>query len=120
MTKDYNGLEFKTKDGNILLINATAVFGTEDIGIGPYEYWGAKCHDSQVVAVCEDIEGVEAIDDNGKDIYDTLSKDEKDSINEMVEEYANDHAPDVSDVEADYDEDRPDYYESDYYEDNRD
>lgn len=93
MTNDYE-IEYETKDGICLTLCFTAEFEAEDHGIGPYEYWGAKCRDIQWVNVCQGIEDIVALNEDGEDIFDSLPDSEKKRIESWAEEYANENAPD--------------------------
>lgn len=92
---EYEEIEYELSNGEIVMLSFEADFTATDEGIGSYEYWGAKCRDVYWVNVCEDINGVSAINEEGEDIFDSLPEAEKKSIYSFCEEYANEHAPEV-------------------------
>ncbi len=54
MNKLYQCIEL-TVDDKTYAVDFDADFSVEDVGIGPYEYWGAKCNDVQWDYTCEDV-----------------------------------------------------------------
>jgi hypothetical protein len=94
MTTKTHNFTFTHKDGTSYEVEFTADYELEDVGIGPYEFWGAKCNDKQLIYVVDHV-SVESIqDDEGNDVdaTDALEK----AIYESAEEYANENAPDPS------------------------
>lgn len=106
MTNEYE-IEYNDKDGINLSIYFEAEYEKEDIGIGPYEYWGARCNDKHIVMTCCDIRLQSVTNEDGVDILGTMDKSLRDRIESHCEEYANEHAPDPDDdddyCEPDYD-----------------
>lgn len=92
---DYEEIEYEIEGIGIVMLNFSANFEAEDVGIGPYEYWGARCRDVHWVNTCTEVYDIYAIDENGDDIFDVLDKSVKARIESFCEEYANEHAPDV-------------------------
>lgn len=92
---EHTDIEYELKDGTIVILSFEAEYEAEDHGIGGYEYWGAKCNDVQWVNVCTDVGDIRAENEEGEDIYDSLSPDEQKAIASYCEEYADEHAPDV-------------------------
>lgn len=106
MTNEYE-IEYTDKDGINLSIYFEAEFEKEDIGIGPYEYWGARYTDKQIVMTCSNVSIQSATNEDGVDVLGSLDKNLISRIESSCEEYANEHAPDPSDDDGDYCE--PDY-----------
>lgn len=94
MNREYE-MEYETKDGICLTVRFDADFEPEDHGIGAYEYWGAKCRDVQWVNVCQGVEGLMALNEDGVDVFDDLTESEQNSIESAAEEYADENAPEV-------------------------
>ena len=91
---EYTDIEYEL-DGIAYTLSFEADFEPEDIGIGAYEYWGAKCRDVQWVNNCTEVYGFSLVDEEGNDIYDTLTKAQQDAIDSYCIDYANEHAPDI-------------------------
>jgi hypothetical protein len=91
---EYTDIEYEL-DGICYTLSFEAEFEAEDIGIGAYEYWGAKCRDVHWVNTCTGIDTIRLEDEEGNDIYDTLTKAQQDAIDDYCEEYANENAPDI-------------------------
>lgn len=109
MTQEFE-IEYTDADGINLSIYFTAEYEKEDIGIGAYEYWGARCNDKRIVYTCSGVSIDSATNEDGVDIAGALDKTLRERIESHCEEYANENAPDPSDDDGDYPEpDYPDY-----------
>jgi hypothetical protein len=91
---EYTDIEYEL-NGICYTLSFEAEFEAEDIGIGAYEYWGARSRDVHWVNNCTDVDSIRLEDEDGNDIFDGLSKQDRASIEEYCTEYANDNAPDI-------------------------
>ena len=105
-------------NGDTLVISFTAEFEQEDVGIGSYEYWGARCNDVQMEFVCQSV-GIDSVKkSDGLDFTDAIKGKLLDKIVSHCESYADANAPVIEGVDYDdgeYDEDQPDVYENENY-----
>ena len=100
---NYYEFEFTYSDGSVYSVEFEADFTKEDIGIGPYEFWGARGNDKHIVYTCEHVSISAVVDEDGKDVTDKLPKKVQDALDDACIEYADENAPDVSEDEKEYD-----------------
>jgi hypothetical protein len=91
---EYTDIEYEL-NGICYTLSFEAEFEAEDIGIGAYEYWGARSRDVHWVNNCTAVDSIRLEDEDGNDIFDGLSKQDRVSIEDYCTEYANDNAPDI-------------------------
>lgn len=112
MTKD-GEFEYTLASGETVTIFYEATYEIVDNGIGVYEYWGAKGIDRQLELECEDADVISVDNEDGENIYETLSPEEKKAVNQAAYDYAIDNPPDWDEVDDgyDYDNDRKEYFD---------
>jgi hypothetical protein len=92
---EYTDIEYELDNGEIVTLSFEAEFEAEDIGIGSYEYWGAKCRDVHWVNNCTAVDSIRVVNEEGDDVWDRLGQSLQTEIEDYCTEYANEHAPEI-------------------------
>lgn len=88
-------MEYTLADGRVVTVRYEAEYIVVDNGIGSYEYWGARGRDVQLETECERCDVTAVEDEDGKCILSTLSKKERDAVEQAAIDHANENCPDV-------------------------
>lgn len=108
MTKE-SELEYTLASGKVVTVRYEAEYSVVDNGIGAYEYWGALGRDVQLDTECDDSNVTFVEDEDGECIWNTLSKEEQQAIEQAAYDHACENCPEVEECSDDG-----------YYEDPRD
>lgn len=92
MTERYS-IEADLKDGTTVTLEFEAEFEVVDRGIGGYEYWGARGVDIDLCTEVTSVEVTAVLNDKDECIWNELSKEDRQRLEEIAEEHAQDFAP---------------------------
>lgn len=93
MTERYS-IEVELGDGRPATLEFEAEFEVVDRGIGVYEYWGSIGRDIDLCTEVKSVEVTAVLNEKDECVWNELSKEDRQRLEEIAEEHAQEFAPD--------------------------